>query len=95
MLDPRSSNLWPTKSLLLHRHLIRTSAAVEVPRNYLYSALSPASKIGVDDQTLQLPLERNPLRSRLRALLAQAELDLPPLDEPAKQVPPTQPPTEN
>jgi hypothetical protein len=41
------------------------------------------------DLILQLPLERNPVRSRLRPLLAQAELNLPPLDEPARQVPPT------
>jgi hypothetical protein len=52
-------------------------------------------KIGVDDQTLQLPLERNPVRPRLRLPLAQAELKLPPLDEPPEQVPPTAPPTEN
>lgn len=51
-------------------------------------------KIGVDDQALQLPFEHNPVRSRLRPLLAQAGLNFPPFDEPANQVLPTMPLTE-
>ncbi len=52
-------------------------------------------KIGFDDGTLLLPLEHNPVRSRLRQLLANAALSLPPLKESSSQVPPAVPPTEN
>jgi hypothetical protein len=85
---PRSNGEHAYETFL--RQLMTLSGALSI---LYHTAL--LQKIGVDDQTLQLPLERNPVRSRLRPLLTQAELNLPPLDEPAKQVPPTAPPTEN
>jgi hypothetical protein len=84
---PRSNGGHAYETFL--RQLMTLSGALSI----LYHA-ALLQKIGVDEQTLQLPLERNPVRSRLRPLLAQAELNLPPLDETAKQVPPTAPPTE-
>lgn len=52
------------------RQLMTLSRALSI----LYHA-ALLQKIGVDDQTLQLPLECNPVRTRLRLPLAQAELN--------------------
>jgi hypothetical protein len=81
---PRNSGSHAYETFLLQ--LMKLSGALGV----LYHA-ALLQKIGADEQTLRLPLEHNPVRSRLRPLLAEAAIKLSPLDEPARQVPPTTP----
>jgi hypothetical protein len=80
---PRSNGEQAYETFL--RQLMALCGALSI----LYHA-ALLQKIRVDDKTLLVPLECNPVRSRLRPLLPQAGLNLPALEEPAKQVLPTE-----
>ena len=84
---PRSNGEHAYETFLVQ--LMKLSAALSI----LYHA-ALLQKIGVDERTLRLPLEHNPVRARLRPLLAEADLKIPPLDERTKQVRPAASPTE-